>query len=1072
MTEKFWKKNKDKNWVAEEEETPYPHLPNHDIRNLIKLPYINTPEILYHLRHHYQQQNIYTTAGKILLAVNPFTVTNLYSDEIKTDFLNNKENLADTPHIYQTANEAILSEQKIQNFLISGESGSGKTETTKKILDYLALQYQDSNQILPMILEFNTILEGFGNASTQRNHNSSRFGKFIQINIQNNLIYANIRTYLLEKVRLIGENLTNYHIFYSFGYEKNKKTFERDDWNADYLQKPNLKRIWEKYIQGYDWENVEKTITFCIELLENKTETVYGNIGKLLSEKTLKTGDEFIKVPLDKNGSKNVRDTLVMVIYERLFHKIIGLMNEKLGASTDYFKSFGILDIFGFEVFNENGFEQLCINYTNEALQSIFNRFVFEEEIKLFESEGILRSKITFDSNTQTERLEFFDKFFALLDEKTIVGAKDSDLLLSLPNNKKVIHKKLETFIIHHYADNVEYKLGEFTEKNMEKVNYDIQQFIVQVMGEKIGQQQKKKGGTQTITSKFRDELGGLMRELGDSYLYFIRCIKPNDGNLPNLWDNTKVEEQLNYCGIINALDLARQTYPVRIKKEEFTKRYGGYYSKISGIDVLEGKTMIFMVNESHKKLKMVDGLGKFIRRNFVKGQYEDKMCKIKIIQKACRVFIDGRRKKHRAAQIIAQAFQYYLAKKELAELVRLAVDARLAELARIEEERRLAEEARLAEERRLVEEARLAEECRLTEERRFAEERRLAEEARLEEERRLAEHAKTMEKAGLLKKYEELDSEFKKLSFNYQKIEMETNDIISHNKSYIQRLEEIIKKRNEEYKIISEKFAKLEEENSHQGEKLAALEEENANKCKKLAALEEENSHQGKKLAALEEENANKCKKLAALEEENSHQGEKMAALEEENSHKGEKLAALEEEKSHQGEKMAALEKEYSNQGEKLAALEEENANKNARIIRLESEIDVLNIKISIQKNMENELLIKSSKIDNLHKELLLNNQKLQFYEINEKHHFEKESIIVSLESKNKNKDAYIQDLEEENHNKEIEFQKFEEYKMLLGEKITTLLEESIVLKDENDRLKREIRNLQNKKWYETFLK
>ena len=105
----------------------------------------------------------------------------------------------------------------------------------------------------------------------QRNHNSSRFGKFIQINIQNNLIYANIRTYLLEKVRLIGENLTNYHIFYSFGYEKNKKTFERDDWNADYLQKPNLKRIWEKYIQGYDWENVEKTITFCIELLENKT---------------------------------------------------------------------------------------------------------------------------------------------------------------------------------------------------------------------------------------------------------------------------------------------------------------------------------------------------------------------------------------------------------------------------------------------------------------------------------------------------------------------------------------------------------------------------------------------------------------------------------------------------------------------------------------------------------------------------------------------------------------------------------------------------------------------------------
>jgi myosin-5 len=247
MTEKFWKKDKDKNWILQEDETSYPHFPNHSINNLTKLLYINTPEILYHLRHHYQQQNIYTTAGKILLAINPFTVTTLYSDEMKEAFMNHKGQLQESPHIYQTVNEAILSEQKIQNFLISGESGSGKTETTKKILDYLAYQYQDSNNILPMILEFNTILEAFGNASTQRNHNSSRFGKFIQINIKDNLIYANIRTYLLEKVRLIGETLTNYHIFYSFGYEKNKKTFQREDWSTDYLQKPNLQRIWNKY---------------------------------------------------------------------------------------------------------------------------------------------------------------------------------------------------------------------------------------------------------------------------------------------------------------------------------------------------------------------------------------------------------------------------------------------------------------------------------------------------------------------------------------------------------------------------------------------------------------------------------------------------------------------------------------------------------------------------------------------------------------------------------------------------------------------------------------------------------
>ena len=912
ITEKFWKK--DKYWILQNNETSFPHSPdptNHSIKNLMKLNYINTPEILYHLHHHYSQKNIYTTAGKILLAINPFTVTTLYSDEIKKLFLNSVEPQYDNPHIYQTINNAIFSEETIQNFLISGESGSGKTETTKKILDYLSLRYKDANNILPTILEFNTILEAFGNASTQRNHNSSRFGKFIKINIENNFIYANIRTYLLEKVRLIGENLTNYHIFYTFGYEKNKKIYERDDWNTEYLQKDNLKMIWQKHMKSYDWNNLEKIIIFLIEVLENKKETVYGNIEKLLSEKTLKVGEELIKVPLDKNGSKNVRDTLVMIIYDKLFQNIVCIMNEKLGDKITYNKSYGILDIFGFEVFNENGFEQLCINYTNEALQSIFNRFVFEEEIKLFEEEGILKSKITFENNI--DKLEFFDKFFSLLDEKTIVGAKDSDLIISLPNNKKIISKKIDSFIIMHYADNVEYKLGEFTEKNMENVNYDIQKFMNNILQFPIDKlaNKKKKGGVNTITSKFRDELNILMNDLNNSYLYFIRCIKPNNENLPNVWNSDKVEEQLNYCGIINALNLARQAYPVRMKKDAFIHKYKFYIMSDQNFDqILSGKTMFFMTNNFYNKinneLKISQNLGKYVKMYYYHKQFKNIIFKIKLIQKNWKIGVIYKKYKkmqNRMAQIISQNYRIHIAKRKL----KLASSAAARLAAAAEEAARLAaaEEA-----------ARLAA---------AAEVNRLIEEQ-------------------ILKR------EYKNFEYKMQKKEMELNDIIINNKSNINRLEEIIIKRNNEYNIIFNKLANLQKE---------AVEKDA--KIELLANLQKEAVEKDAKIELLNNKNNNKDSYIQQLEEDNNE--------------------------------------------------------KNIKIQIIEKNFNA----ISIDNNIKyNDVLHYSNHISSEYEQ----------YKIN-----------------------------------------MSEYYSLIGDKLNKLLDENIQLKDENSRLLREIRQLQNKKWYDNFI-
>lgn len=609
--EKYWIK-KD-NWELQTEKTTYQHNPDYNIKNLMKLTYTHTPEILHHLNYRFNNNNIYTNAGKILIATNPFKQTQLYSKEEQEKYL--KNNYTNEPHIYQTVNEAILSGEYKQSFLISGESGSGKTETTKRILEYLALHYKDKNNILPKILEFNGLLEAFGNASTIRNHNSSRFGKYINIDI-NNTISARLQTYLLEKVRLVGKNLSNYHIFYSFGYEKNYTEYKRDDWDTTYLKKCNLKKVWlENNLSEKYWDDLENIINYLIDILNDNYDE---KMILLMKEKTIKTGGEVIKVSLEEKESINVKDTVVMVIYERLFEKVVELINRQISGDEIGKLNYGILDIFGFEVFEENMFEQLCINYTNERLQALFNRFVFEEEIKMFEEEGILKNRVSFENNTHI--LDFFDKkpygFFPLLDEKSIVGAKDVDLELSLPNDKKVIHKKRDCFVIHHYADDVEYIWGDFSNKNIEKYNQDIQHFLQEfyksfsIFEDTERKIIKKKRGSisiSTITSKFRSDLTKLIDELSNSHLHFVRCIKPNDENIEGKWDEGKIEAQLNYCGIISALELARQTFPIRMKKDMFKKKYeclldDGYsVEELDGENFLNGKTMVFYTADMQK---------------------------------------------------------------------------------------------------------------------------------------------------------------------------------------------------------------------------------------------------------------------------------------------------------------------------------------------------------------------------------------------------------------------------------------------------------------------------------------
>ena len=583
------------------------------MENILQLE--NIEDINSNLEARYKNDDIYTYAGRVLISANPF------------------QQVATPPHIHRIVNEILDSQTKKHSIMISGESGAGKTETTKIIIQYLAK--------ITNLFQYNLILEALGNASTPRNHNSSRFGKYIEIDINNGDFNSKITTYLLEKTRIVSNKDSNYHIFYTFGYQSNVPTYisqPRPDWDSAFLQKDNFRQLWSDCSLGSDaWIHFEKIMDFLINLLCGRFESnmeyfTTEDLNRVLTKKTITSNEETIVIDLNEAEMAQTRNTIVMKIYENLFDGVVALINRKMNNSDLIpAKQFNILDIFGFEVFEKNGFEQLCINFTNECIQTLFNKYVFEEEIKLLEEEGVAHESITFQSNRHI--LDFFQSkpsgFFAILDEKTLLDVKsDASLIVSLPKNVEVFRIVRDKIIVKHYADTVEYTTGDFYKKNVDRISADVAGFIGKITKSsplfiKTKQPMNKRGsiGVSTISSQFRQKLSELMNELESSSLHFIRCIKPNDEHIPKKWDVEKVRNQLNYCGIMSALKIARQTLPIRMKKEQFDKKYGILFTQTPLEDILlregimTGKTMYFYTKAIEAKLQEL--LNKEIKRVF-----------------------------------------------------------------------------------------------------------------------------------------------------------------------------------------------------------------------------------------------------------------------------------------------------------------------------------------------------------------------------------------------------------------------------------------------------------------------
>jgi myosin-5 len=576
------------------------------VDDLIELTHLHEPAILHALRLRYDADIIYTATGPILIAVNPFKKMDIYSSNIMEQYCLQGENGASNPtsayttpfknrnsrmieqkipnrrlapHVYQTADDAyramlrgmenqelIRNPRKPQNrhsqiaalhrnaptnqsILVSGESGAGKTVTTKIVLNYFAMLskrraeqksaspissphmlMESDVSIEQQVLQSNPILESFGNARTIRNDNSSRFGKYIDIRFTRSgkLSGASIETYLLEKVRLIhpGPGERNYHIFYQFlssatPQERNdlfignkhfddfrllcqSGTYDRRDGVSDV---ENHKEMLDAMATiGFDKQTTSDLMRLVVAVLfaGNMSFTAsrdgescrlddtddaracaallgisFEGLAASLTARVILAGDEIVHKSLTIEEAVKACEVLIKVVYGAAFDFIVERVNMSItdGKSNTNVASIGLLDIFGFETFETNSFEQLCINYTNEALQQQFNKYVFKLEQQEYEKEGIMWKFISFPDNQDV--LDLIDKkhtgILALLDEQCILPKSTDEKYTRYLYARCDKHPRFNAtsaqrvdylFSIEHYAGYVEYCTDSWLEKN------------------------------------------------------------------------------------------------------------------------------------------------------------------------------------------------------------------------------------------------------------------------------------------------------------------------------------------------------------------------------------------------------------------------------------------------------------------------------------------------------------------------------------------------------------------------------------------------------------------------------
>ncbi|XP_077527337.1 myosin heavy chain isoform X30 [Haemaphysalis longicornis] len=637
--------------------------------DMSSLTYLNDASVLHNLKERYYCHLIYTYSGLFCVAINPYKRFPIYTKRV-VDIYKGRRRTEVPPHVFAVSDGAymdMLANRENQSMLITGESGAGKTENTKKVIAYFAhvgatskkeeapKKESKKGNLEDQVVQTNPVLESFGNAKTVRNDNSSRFGKFIRIHFgpMGKLAGADIETYLLEKARVISQQAAerSYHIFYQlmsgkipglkekllltnnvndYHFVSQGKTSIPDvddgeellvtDTAFDVLgftdeEKENIYKVTAavmhfgclKFKQRPREEQAEADGTEEGERVAHLLGLNAADLYKNLLKPRIKVGTEFVTQGRNITQVTASVGALSKAIFDRLFKWLVKRVNETLDTKQKRQHFIGVLDIAGFEIFDYNGFEQICINFTNEKLQQFFNHHMFVLEQEEYKREGIEWVFIDFGLDLQA-CIELIEKPMGLLsileEESMFPKATDKTFEEKLKTNhlgkspnfiKPKPAKPGQTeahFAIVHYAGTVPYNLSGWLEKNKDPLNdCVVDQFkkgsnaLLQAIFEdhpglgasddKGGKGGRKKGsGFQTVSGLYREQLNKLMTTLRSTQPHFVRCIIPNETKSAGVIDSHLVMHQLTCNGVLEGIRICRKGFPNRMIYPDFKQRY------------------------------------------------------------------------------------------------------------------------------------------------------------------------------------------------------------------------------------------------------------------------------------------------------------------------------------------------------------------------------------------------------------------------------------------------------------------------------------------------------------------
>ncbi|KPU73401.1 uncharacterized protein Dana_GF15360, isoform S [Drosophila ananassae] len=634
--------------------------------DMSNLTYLNDASVLHNLRQRYYNKLIYTYSGLFCVAINPYKRYPVYTNRCAKMYRGKRRNEV-PPHIFAISDGAyvdMLTNHVNQSMLITGESGAGKTENTKKVIAYFATvgastkkdeSQKNKGSLEDQVVQTNPVLEAFGNAKTVRNDNSSRFGKFIRIHFgpTGKLAGADIETYLLEKARVISQQSLerSYHIFYqimSGSVAGVKDMCFLSDNIYDYynvsqgkVTVPNMDDGEEFQLadQAFDilgFTKQEKEDVYRItaavmhmggmkfkqrgreEQAEQDGEEEGGRVSKLfgcdtaelyknLLKPRIKVGNEFVTQGRNVQQVTNSIGALCKGVFDRLFKWLVKKCNETLDTQQKRQHFIGVLDIAGFEIFDYNGFEQLCINFTNEKLQQFFNHHMFVLEQEEYQREGIEWTFIDFGMDLQL-CIDLIEKPMGILsileEESMFPKATDQTFSEKLTNThlgKSAPFQKPKPpkpgqqaahFAIGHYAGVVAYNITGWLEKNKDPLNDTVvdqfkksqNKLLIEIFADHAGQsgggeqakggRGKKGGGFATVSSAYKEQLNSLMTTLRSTQPHFVRCIIPNEMKQPGLVDAHLVMHQLTCNGVLEGIRICRKGFPNRMVYPDFKMRY------------------------------------------------------------------------------------------------------------------------------------------------------------------------------------------------------------------------------------------------------------------------------------------------------------------------------------------------------------------------------------------------------------------------------------------------------------------------------------------------------------------